>query len=668
MLHFGAWQHLINRPGDILSNMPVADGKGNAVLGKHQSLRMATQLTVICIGLLLLAYSTARAVTVSVSWDESWTWVHHVSRNMFYQQAYDKMGGNHHLLNVWLMWACHKLFGDGVLSLRLPSLAAHAIYLYASGRLALKARSGLLAVAAFILLNLHPYLLDFFSLARGYGLGCGWMMLSLWHAWRYFERNGNSRQVLWAAVFAGLAAMSHVIMINYLLALGLAFLLVWAAQALQGRPVAWRPNLIALCMPGAVGLGLILPNALGLYHGGSLNFGCDALWNCMMRTLAEKVLYHQPYAWPVLRIMAFGITSVALACLVTIIAAVRNGWANRLHPLYFGLLALGGCLLSFLLQQLLFDVPLPQSRTGLFLLPLLAFVLAAAFIAWPQSRPMPAVAASLLCIPLIHHQAKSFNFTYAVEWKPSGEVAHMLGIIAADHVPLSEARPITTLCASFESWGSLPYYQQTRNMKWLVTTARIPPDAYVNSDYYIVEYDGYDRLDTANWTRLYRSEATNTTLYRDERWRNPKPTVIFQEMKDMEHQAITGRSSEKHVSGMHSIRFDSLTRSTDALRWVVPAGQDSIQLEFAGSGMVWQTDDSNWIAFVLTVKRNGKEVAHADVSSALQTVHFAEWNRVGIMLRPDVALIPGDVVELSVWPLTADSPIYLDDLALYVMH
>lgn len=648
--------------------MSAADEIGNPVVGKHAHQHKAAQLAVLFIGLLLLAYTTARAITVSFSWDESWTWVHHVSKNMFYQQAYDKMGGNHHLLNVWLMWICHKLFGDGVLSMRLPSLVAHVIFLYASGRMALKARSGLLAVAVFILLNVHPYLLDFFSLARGYGLGCGWMMLSLWHAWRYFDGNGNSRQVLWAAAFAGLSAMSHVIMVNYLLALGLAFLLVWAAQALQGKAVAWRSNLIALCIPGAIGLGMILPNALGLFHGGSLNFGCDTFWNCMVRTLGEKVLYHQPYAWPVLRIMALGIGGVALVCLATIIAAVRGGWANRLQPMFFGLLVLGGCLLSFFLQQLLFEVPLPQSRTGLFLLPLLAYVLAAALVAWPKPHLFPTVAACLLCIPLLYHQGKSFNLTYAVEWKPSGEVAHMLDIIAADHVPLSEVRPITTLCSSFESWGSIPYYQRTRNMEWLVTTVRRPPDPYVNSDYYIVEYDGYDRVDTVNWKLLYRSEATNTTLYRDERWRDPRPTVLFHEVQGMESPALTGRSTKKHFSGIQSIRFDSLTRSTDALRWVVPADQDSMQVELSGTGMVLQPDDSNWIAFVITVKRDGKEVAHADVSSALQTVRFGEWNRIGILLRPDVALIPGDVVELSVWPLTADSPMYLDNLALTVMR
>ena len=620
------------------------------------------------IGLVLLAYTTVRAITVSFSWDESWTYIYHVSKGMFYQQAYDKMGGNHHLLNVWLMWLSSKLFGDGTLALRLPSLMAHAIYLYATGRIALKARSGFLAVAIFLLLNLHPYLLDFFSLARGYGLGFGWMMLSLWHVWRYFDEEQSVRQVMWAAIYASLSAMSHVIMINFLLALGLAFLIIWAAQLGRTGLRAWKRHFLVLCAASVFGLGLILPNALGLFNGGSLNFGCDTFWNCMVRTLGEKVLYHMPYTTPVLTIMAIAILSIALVCFLTVVMAVRGGWLQRTRPMAFGLLILGGCLLSFFMQQLIFQVPLPQTRTGLFLLPLAAYVLATALVAWPRPSWMPSLAAGLLCVPLMIHQYNSSNLNYVVEWKPSGEVAHMLAIISQDHLPLTEDLPVVTVCSSFESWGCIPYYQRTRGMEWLVTTTRRPPEPYFPSNYYIVEYDGYDQVDTTHWKLMYRSEVTNTTLYRDERWRNPDPVVLFREKLDMEGGDLNGRSTVHAVSGIQSIRFDTLVRSTPSIKWVVPADLDSLELEFTGTGMVLQPDDSNWLALLLTVTRDGKEVARVDVASSLQTKTFGEWNRVGIVLLPTMPFFHGDVVELSAWPLTADTPIYLDDLELNVLR
>ncbi len=646
---------------------PVLE-KANTALGKDGPQCKAAQLIVVFIGLLLLAYTTARAITVSFSWDESWTFVHHVRKGLLYPTTFDDMGANFHLLNVWLMWLSSTLFGDGVFALRLPNLVAHVVYLYGSGRIALKARSGMLAIAAFLLMNLHPYLLDFFALARGYGLACGWMMLALWHLWRYCEEGRRAHQVLWVAVYSTLSVLSNLIMLNFLLAVGLAFLLHWAWLGRRTGLHAWKLHFMMLAIPSIIGLLIVLPEALGLRSGGSLYFGCDTFWPCLLQSLGAKVLYHQPYSTPVLTIMAVTIAIGALIAIISIVAVIRTPHPPAVHPMLFGIVVLGGCLLSFFLQQKLLGTPLPQSRTALFLLPLTAFIVVAALIGYPGNSGAPAFISWLLCLPLIVHQYNSFNLKYAVEWKPSGEVEHMLDIIAKDHPTLSEKRPIITLCSSFESWGSIPYYQRTRGMEWLVTTVRRPSDPYINSDYYIVEYDGYDRVDTVNWKLLYRSEATNTTLYRDERWRGPAPELLFHDRHDMEDPKIPGGTSALHAGGKRSILFDASVRSTAAITWVVPVGEDSLLVQLVGSAMVLQPDDTNWLALLISVKRNDKEIAHADVSSALQTVRFGEWNRIGISLRPAMALQPNDVVELSVWPLTAETPLYLDDLELNVLH
>lgn len=627
-----------------------------------------TKGLLFALGILLLTYTVVRAVTVSFSWDENWTFIHHVLKGVFYQRTYDQMGANHHLLNVWAMWLSWKLFGDGTLALRLPNLLAYLIYLYASGRIALKARSGFLAVAVFVLLNVHPYLLDFFSLARGYGLACGFMMLAFWHVWRYFDEGRRLREVLWVAFCGSLAAMSNLIMIDLLLSFGLSFLIVWVLPARRMDRSRWLRSLLMLGVPSLVGLGLILPETLGLLHGGSLYFGCDSFWTGMVLSLGEKVLYHQPYATSVLKLVSIALASVALVCLSTVITAARGSWLPRLMPMFFGMLVLCGCLLAFFLEHWLFQVPFPRSRTALFLLPLAAFILAAALVAWPRPAWSIPLVAGILCIPLVVHQYNSFNLTYAVEWKPEGEVARMFRIIAADHLPLTDEHPVVTLCSGSESHGCINYYQYVWHMQWLVATERLFDQPYVPSDYYIVEYNGYDRVDAAHWKLLYRSEATNTNLYRDQRWRDARPKLVFHSSRDMESNDLAGRSTQFALSGNHSLRFDTLIRSMRPITWTVPADWDGASIECVGTGMVLQSEDSNWLSFVLSVLRNGQEVAHADVSSALQMVRFGSWNRVGIRFRPSVALEPGDVVQLSVWPLTADTPLYLDDLQLSILR
>lgn len=180
------------------------------------------------------------------------------------------MGGNHHLLNVWGMMLANGIFGNSEAALRLPNLVGHAIYLYATARMALLARSTVLAIAAFLLLNVHPYLLDFFSLARGYGLANGWMMLSLWQATCYLRAEARLRHLALGTLCAVLAAMSHVIMVNFLLSFALAFLLLWLRRWRSGGRFPW-PQAGVLAAGTALGLAAGGLGATGAARRGPSN-------------------------------------------------------------------------------------------------------------------------------------------------------------------------------------------------------------------------------------------------------------------------------------------------------------------------------------------------------------------------------------------------------------
>ena len=80
---------------------------------------------------------------------------------------------NNHLLNTFLMRLCSTLFGNSELSLRAPNILAHVLYLVSSILLLRRLQHVLLQVVGFVFLNLNPFMLDFFFLARGYGLALG---------------------------------------------------------------------------------------------------------------------------------------------------------------------------------------------------------------------------------------------------------------------------------------------------------------------------------------------------------------------------------------------------------------------------------------------------------------------------------------------------------------
>ncbi len=620
---------------------------------------------VLLLALLLLTYTTLRAYTVSFSWDEAYTFMHHVRKGVFYQDAYDQMGANHHLLNVWLMWGSMKAFGTSEIALRLPNLLAHVCFLYATGRIALKASSTWLAVAAFLLLNAHPYVLDFFSLARGYGLAMGFMMLSVWCAWCWLEHDTRRRWLMGATAFGALAAMSNLVMINYLLAFDLVFI-GWAA--LTARSSSWRsvlPQAAWVIGISTVGLCVLLPNAIGLFKGGSLYFGCDTAYWCMLRTLGVKVLYHMSYAENALPTLTVFIVGIVLFFLIVLIAFWRRDRTIRITPALFAFLILAACFLSLAGQHKLLGVPWPKDRTALFLVPLLATLLVASLYAWSKHGIAIAGVAALFGGPLLYHQIRCLNTTYAVEWKPSGELRHILDVMQTDR---PQDRPVTSLSVSGESWGSLDYYVFVRSLTWLNVDVREIPNAFMPSDYYIVEWDGQDQVDKTNWTLLYHSAATNTSLYRDERSRTLKMQVLHSDQRNMEDAALLGSSMEDHVSGSRCVRFDTAVHSIDPLEWLVPTGGTDAPLLLTGSAMVKQPNDSNWVAVRLQVLRNDTVVHSRFSGSIKQTPQFGEWAKVAIALRVDSGCAAGDRITFEVLPYYRSPSILVDDMELTVVR
>ncbi|MBK9176304.1 MAG: hypothetical protein IPM46_08190 [Flavobacteriales bacterium] len=593
-----------------------------------------------------MAYASIRAYEVSFTYDETYTYIVHVRQALFYQTAFDQMGGNHHLLNVWGMWLSRAMFGDGELALRLPNLLAYMVYLLASAQLAMRARSALLAIGCFLLLNLHPYLIDFFSLARGYGLANGFMMLSLWQSWRFLMDGERTRHLMLATAGASLAAMSHVIMVNYLLAFGATAVILIIPRWKRLGWAAWRGRLFVLTGIGLGGLAIILPNALGLFQGGSLNFGCDDLWACMMKSLSEKVLYHLPYPRAPLVYVEKALWWSAGTCVLVVLLVFRTRQSSMLRPFLFGLLLLALCLLSFLLQNALFGVPMPQTRTALFLLPLTAFTVCAALLAWPGRAWIPGLVAMAGCVLLIRLMSDARNTTYAVEWKSSGGLRDALEIIAADHLPLEPHRPLVTVSSGFETKGCVPYYIHSRGWQWLANMIR-KEEGFPASDYYLVESDAREFVDTRHWTRLFHSPETNLALYRDERMRRSFGSVAY-------HARYLDAN---HAGG----RFPTL-------EWVVPSDWAQGPLLLVGTAQAKERGSSNWVGLVLEVRRGGALISANSQPSHLQVLQYGQWGVSSVMLHVSDSLLPGDVVRFIAWPCFPDPVIDLGPADLWVMR
>ena len=82
---------------------------------------------------------------------------------------------NNQWLNTLLMRVSQYVFGQSELALRLPNVAAFGLYGAASVMLLSQVRHVEAKAVGFSLLVVNPFLLEFFGLARGYGLSLAFL-------------------------------------------------------------------------------------------------------------------------------------------------------------------------------------------------------------------------------------------------------------------------------------------------------------------------------------------------------------------------------------------------------------------------------------------------------------------------------------------------------------
>lgn len=124
-----------------------------------------TWALLILSSLALLGSSVYRAATLAFGHDES------VSFAIFTSDRFSRTA-NHHPLNSALMRWCSMLFGNSELSLRLPNVLGHGLYLLSTLALVKRLRDPVLQAFGFVLLNLNLFLPSTFS--RPAGMGSRW--------------------------------------------------------------------------------------------------------------------------------------------------------------------------------------------------------------------------------------------------------------------------------------------------------------------------------------------------------------------------------------------------------------------------------------------------------------------------------------------------------------
>ncbi len=193
---------------------------------------------------LIFAGIVIKAASSDLTWDEAWTYLFYGRTPLgFTRLDY----ANDHPLNSILVWASTRMFGNSEFIIRIPNVLAGGLYLYSSALLIGAVRGKLLA---FALCVLQPYLLDYFALARGYGIAAALVQFGL--VAHFFGPRPRPWLMLASCLLASLTVFSTVVVL---------YALIGSVLLLRFRPTLTQPS------PGGRGLSLPLPPGEGRGEG-----------------------------------------------------------------------------------------------------------------------------------------------------------------------------------------------------------------------------------------------------------------------------------------------------------------------------------------------------------------------------------------------------------------
>jgi len=334
------------------------------VLVRHSVLEnRKVRLIYLLIGLSFFLYVLSRAVKVGATYDEIVTLQDFCPLPLFDILFRARPIANNHILNTLLIKLFFSLGNDSLFIARLPNLLAFISYLYWSYKIAFKHLPKATGVGCFILLNCNPFLLDFFSLARGYGLALSFMMAALYFGLEN-TKNFSISNIYKSLGLGALSVLSLFSMIYFWASLAVALSLM--VRFGKDNNTLKKSIMHSVSIGFGLLISISIPLSRLIIHNGLTYGGEKNIYNDTLLSLVQYTLYNpdsQSLAWKALS-----------ALVIVFIAVTSTSYLVREKdaPLRTFLLLIPIlCALVIIAAHYLVGIRYPIDRIGLFFYPLL---------------------------------------------------------------------------------------------------------------------------------------------------------------------------------------------------------------------------------------------------------------------------------------------------------
>lgn len=262
-----------------------------------KKLKQQKKLIYFSLGLLFFTYVFTRSILVGITFDEAWTIGAFVRGSFYNIFVCEPIIANNHVLNSFLIKLIYSFGQETVFLARLPNLISMVVYLYFSYKICTTFFEPLLGLSLYLLLISNPFLLDFFGLARGYGLALGFLMASIFFLLK-FRETSNSQAGIFSLALGSLAVLSNFTFLFFWVGLFTVIQLVF----FMNKKFVWKniktnyPRflsfniLISLVIISLIYFPIQKLRAVdGLWYGGDIGFYQDTLLSLTAYSLGNLI-------------------------------------------------------------------------------------------------------------------------------------------------------------------------------------------------------------------------------------------------------------------------------------------------------------------------------------------------------------------------------------------
>jgi hypothetical protein len=443
-----------------------------------------------------------KAITLSMTIDESATFLNFVWRDVKGIYLNGNGSANNQFLNTLFIKITTSIQTNDFF-VRLPNILAGMAYVFFCLLLLkpFKSNKWLLMAGFFVLLGI-PYLLDFFSLARGYGLAVGFMVMAVYFLLKYLSTHNIKYEWL-AYVAAALAVLSNFTLLYFFIAMMAAQKVIWFLKyGFRNISGLVKSMLPAITVSVLLFLFIYYPLKV-LIEGHQLYFGgTDGFQQDTLSGMAADF-------WYGFRIGGLNLDSVFIIGFYFLMALSAGLFIGNIarketnRPLNVIFLITSLCILGHLLAFWLFDVKLPLHRTALYLFPLLALLLVHVLhelsMIINNKRLVPVYV--FIIIIQVFQTISFYRPDDCKEWYFDVDTKNVLAFIEKKE----EAKPVT-IAAHWLYLPTMQYYEKTNRfpgLKIMEWTKEI--DLQNNYDYYYVNNENRKQVETKyNFVRAFR--------------------------------------------------------------------------------------------------------------------------------------------------------------------